>query len=166
MCQAHLARLWRLASTDKRHLRSKVVRCSERTLSHQTDILTQLSRHGVYFGRLDSLLQRHWRHNSRHTASQHSLSRARSANHQHIMASGCGNLQGTLHIALALHIGKVLDIEILLLRILRHLANGRSNINLVIQVGDNLFKTLYRNNLDTLDNGRLVSTSRRNDNAA
>ena len=82
------------------------------------------------------------------------------------MASGCGNLQGTLHIALALHIGKVLDIEILLLRILRHLANGRSNINLVIQVGDNLFKTLYRNNLDTLDNGRLVSTRRRNDNAA
>ena len=62
---------------------------------------------GVDLGGLQGLGQGHVGQDAGQTAGQHGLARAGRAGHEHVVAPGGGDLQGPLHLLLALYLGKV-----------------------------------------------------------
>ena len=92
VCQRHLTRLGRVTTANERHRRGHMVRGTERPLAHKAARSAKLTRYGVYLGCFERLVQGHRGHNGRHTAREHSLSRAWRAYHYHVMSSRRGNL--------------------------------------------------------------------------
>ena len=156
VCQRHLTRLGRITSANECHRRGHMVRGTERSLAHKASRSTQLTRHGVYLGGFERLLNAHRGHNGRHTACKHSLTRARRANHNDVVTSCGGNLQSALGVRLALDIGEVVSIG-LGRDIHLHLALHRENLLLAIERGCYLRQRLHAQHLDTLHNGSLHS---------
>ena len=153
--QRHLARLGRLSAADQRHLRSHVMRRTERTLREQSPLCAQFSRHGVYLGRFQRLLDAERRQNRRHAPRQHRLTRTGRTDHQHVMSSGRRDLQRPLYGRLSFHVGEILGIGTLrrqsCLGIHRH---RRIESPLPVQQGDHLAQGVQTVHFDPLHDRR------------
>ena len=161
MRQRHLARLWVLTTTNQRHRRCQMVRCSERTTTHKSSLCTQLTRHRVYLGGLQSLLTAHRGQDGRHTPCQHSLSRSWRTYHYHIMTSRRRNLHSSLDVSLPLHIGEVILI-LFVYALLGHNTHYGLKFLLAIQHRGKFQQRPYGIDLKSLHHCRLGSILLRN----
>ena len=108
MRKRHLTGTWDAPAADHRHHRGCMMRTAERTLFHQTRILTKEPGNAVNLRYLDGLFLRQLRQNRTHSTRQHRLARTGHTDHQDIMPTRRCNLKCTLRLILPLHIGKVI----------------------------------------------------------
>ena len=159
--QRHLAGPRRLSPADQRRLRNRMVRRPERPPRQQA-ARRHIPSHGVYLGGLQRLFARQRRQDGRHPAGQHRLARTRRPDHQHVVTARGGYLQRTLHMRLALHIGKILFITARLrperLPVRRH---RRRHLPFAVQQSDHLLQASGPDHLDAFDHGRLRGIRRR-----
>ena len=86
-----------------------MVRRAERALGEQA-LLRDGARDGVDARGLQRLLEGHVRQDGGHAAGHQRFAAARRADHQHVVASGGGDLQRTLGLGLALDVAEVLRV--------------------------------------------------------
>ena len=158
--QRHLAGPRRLSPADQRRLRNRMVRRPERPPRQQT-ARRHIPGHGVYLGGLQRLFARQRRQDGRHPAGQHRLARTRRPDHQHVVTARGGYLQRTLHMRLALHIGKILFITARHPERLPVRRHRRRHLPFAVQQSDHLLQASGPDHLDAFDHGRLRGIRRR-----
>ena len=137
------------------------MRTAERTLFHQTRILTKESGNAVNLRYLDGLFLRQLRQNRTHSTRQHRLARTGHTDHQDIMPTRRCNLKRTLRLILSLHIRKVIGegcIRFLLCRVW----HSRSQLLRARQMTHKLRQILDRIDLQSVNQECLVCIGRRN----
>ena len=160
--QRHLARTGRLSAADERDLRREVVRRPEGPTRHQSARRGDLSRHGVYLGRLERLLGRERRQDRRQPPRQHRLSRAGRPDENDVVAARRSDLQRPLGMSLSLHVGEILAVTRPGERgVLPRCGTGRRDLRHAVQAVDHLAQRLRAEHLDALHHGRLGGVVRR-----
>ena len=114
MAEGHFARLGDGPAADEAGHGNGVMRAAERPLLQEPP-LAQKAGDAVYLGHFQGLGFAHGRQDSRDALGQHGLAASRRADHEDVMAAGCGDFQDPLGFGLALDFGEV-DVIVQLVR--------------------------------------------------
>lgn len=105
MGQRDFPRPGRAAAAHQCHGGGRVVRSPVRPLAPPRDV--ESPAQGLHGSRLQRLILRHRRQDAGKARGQHRLARARRADQQHAVLSGCGHLHGAPRLQLSLDVAEI-----------------------------------------------------------
>ena len=133
MGEADLAGMRNAAAADEAGLGRGVVRAAERPRGEQALLRRQQAGDAPDRGDLDGFLERERRQDGRQPPGQHRLAGAGRPDHQHVVRTGGGDLEGALGVRVAPHVGEI-EAVALALPTGPTGAEGRADVPLAIQV--------------------------------
>ncbi len=155
--QANLAGLWIGSAAYQGHLRYGVVWRAEGTLGDEGTAFLQLACYRVNLRRLQTFAKRQGRQDAWQTLRHHALSASRRAYHDEVVAACCRYLDGTLHLLLPLHVGKVkLEVTLTSLKISSRIDGGGLHGLCAVQMTDDLIDVAHAVNMQIVDNRSLA----------
>src|SRR6266542_2390076 len=155
MGEAHLARMRDAASADEPGFGSAVMRRAERPLADKAAIAGQEAADAPHHRDLDRLLERERRQDAGQPSRQHGLARAGWPDHDDVVATGRGDLEGTLGRGVPSHVGEVHAVRRAAREPSDRVDAGGFDGALAVQVFDSVVDRPHRDHLHGLHRGGL-----------
>ena len=163
--EAHLARRRVRAAAEEAGVGDRVVRRAEGALEDERLVGGERAGDAVDLRRLQRLVERHFREDGREAAREHRLARAGRPDHDHVVAAGDGHLHRALGAFLSAHVGEVAGVGAALPAEVGDVDAHGVDVLPAAQIFDGLAQRADGDDVDAVDDGRLLGVVDRDEHA-